>query len=180
MQEIPYFCRKIRNDMDILVREAGLEDIPVIREMASETFPATYREIITGEQIAYMMEWMYSEESLTAQISRDGHVYLVAFADGLPAGYVSFTREDAGLFHLQKIYVLPSMQGLHIGTRLFDEAMGRIRLSAGGPCRVELNVNRYNKALDFYRRMGMRILRQGDFEIGQGFYMNDYIMGLDI
>lgn len=40
----------------------------------------------------------------------------------------------------------------------------------------ELNVNRYNKALEFYLRMGMQIDRSGDFDIGGGFYMNDYIL----
>lgn len=28
--------------------------------------------------------------------------------------------------------------------------------------------------------MGMRRLREGDFPIGDGYYMNDYIMGLEI
>ena len=28
--------------------------------------------------------------------------------------------------------------------------------------------------------MGMRRLREGDFPIGNGYYMNDYIMGLEI
>ena len=32
----------------------------------------------------------------------------------------------------------------------------------------------------FYRHLGMTVLRQGDFHIGNGFYMNDYIMGLDL
>ena len=45
---------------------------------------------------------------------------------------------------------------------------------------MELNVNRNNKALQFYEHMGMRKLREGDFPIGNGYYMNDYIMGLDI
>ena len=45
---------------------------------------------------------------------------------------------------------------------------------------MELNVNRSNRALHFYERMGMRRLREGDFPIGGGFYMNDYIMGLDL
>lgn len=44
-----------------------------------------------------------------------------------------------------------------------------------------LNVNRHNtKALAFYQRMGMSKVDEGDFPIGQGYYMNDYIMGLDI
>lgn len=45
---------------------------------------------------------------------------------------------------------------------------------------MELNVNRENRARYFYERMGMRRLREGDFPIGEGYYMNDYIMGLDI
>ena len=45
---------------------------------------------------------------------------------------------------------------------------------------MELNVNRNNKALQFYAHMGRRKLREGDFPIGNGYYMNDYIMGLEI
>ena len=36
------------------------------------------------------------------------------------------------------------------------------------------------KALNFYERMGMKKLREGDFPIGNGYYMNDFIMGLEI
>ena len=45
---------------------------------------------------------------------------------------------------------------------------------------IELHVNRHNQALGFYEHQGMRKLRQGDYPIGQGFYMNDYIMGLEL
>jgi len=45
---------------------------------------------------------------------------------------------------------------------------------------MELTVTRRNRALHFYERMGMRRLREGDFPIGDGYYMNDYIMGLEI
>ena len=38
----------------------------------------------------------------------------------------------------------------------------------------------FDGALQFYEHMGMRKLREGDFPIGNGYYMNDYIMGLDI
>ena len=58
--------------------------------------------------------------------------------------------------------------------------MDYIRSVHPGPCRMELNVNRHNRALHFYERMGMRVLREGDFPIGDGYYMNDYIMGLEI
>ena len=63
----------------------------------------------------------------------------------------------------------------------FEKALSFVREEAGGrPVSVELNVNRNNQAVGFYRHLGMEIRRQGDFHIGNGFYMNDYIMGLDL
>lgn len=71
-------------------------------------------------------------------------------------------------------------QGAHCGSFLFREAIKYIKKVHPGPCLMELNVNRNNKALQFYEHMGMRKLREGDFPIGNGYYMNDYIMGLEI
>ena len=50
----------------------------------------------------------------------------------------------------------------------------------GRHSRIELNVNKFNKAVEFYRHLGMRVLVEEDFPIGNGFYKTDYIMGLDI
>lgn len=162
------------------VRKATLKDCELIRKLAQEAFPATYREILSPDQLEYMMEWMYSAESLKKQMTEEGHVYFIGYTEGEACGYVSVQPEGENLFHLQKIYVLPSFQGLHLGRQLFHTAIGYIKEVHPAPCRMELNVNRSNKALDFYEHMGMKKLREGDFPIGNGYYMNDYIMGLDI
>ena len=163
----------------ITIRRATGSDAPLIRRLAEEAFPATYCEILTPAQIDYMMEWMYGVESLRSQF-REGHVYFIASCDDTPCGYVSVQRESEALYHLQKIYVLPRFQGLGAGEFLFRRAVEYIRSVHPGPCMMELNVNRRNRALHFYERMGMRRLREGDFPIGDGYYMNDYIMGLEI
>jgi ribosomal protein S18 acetylase RimI-like enzyme len=95
-------------------------------------------------------------------------------------GYVSIRQESEDLFHLEKIYVLPSWQGRGVGSRLFAHALAAIRAQHPRACRMELNVNRYNSARAFYERQGMKIVRVGDFDIGGGFFMNDYIMGLEL
>jgi hypothetical protein len=41
-------------------------------------------------------------------------------------------------------------------------------------------VNRYNKAKDFYEKAGFKIIETVDIEIGNGFYMNDYVMELPL
>ena len=60
------------------IKKATTNDIQLINEMAQIVFPATYREILSKEQIEYMMEWMYSLESIRQQMEEEGHVYLIA------------------------------------------------------------------------------------------------------
>ena len=164
----------------LTIRKASVNDCPLIHSMASIVFPYTYKEILSPCQLDYMMEWMYSPENIRKQMEEDGHAYFMAYKDNEPCGYLSIEQQDKDIFHLQKIYILPQFQGHHIGSFLFSEAIRYIKEVHPEPCLMELNVNRTNKAVSFYKRMGMRILREGDFDIGNGYYMNDYIMGLDI
>ena len=139
------------------IRKATSADCGLIHKLAWQIFPETYKEILSKEQIEYMMEWMYSLESIRQQMEEEGHVYLIACEECEAAGYVS-----------------------HCGSFLFREAVKYIRDVHPAPCIMELNVNRNNKAVGFYEHMGMKKSREGDFPIGNGYYMNDYIMQLKI
>ncbi len=161
------------------IRKVTTDDIALIRSMAEVVFPHTYAEILSTEQVDYMMEWMYSAESLHRQMTEE-HIYYVAFDGEEAAGYFSIQPEGGGLFHLQKIYVLPQYQGQHLGRQLFERAISAIKEIHPEPCEMRLNVNRNNKALHFYERMGMTKVAKGDFPIGNGYFMNDYIMGVRI
>lgn len=159
------------------VRKATIKDRELIHNMAEVVFTDTYKNILSPDQLNYMMDWMYSHENLRKQMEEEGHVYLIAYKECEAAGYVSVQQQGEDLFHLQKIYVLPHFQGAHCGSLLLDEAIKYIKEVHPDPCMLELNVNRNNKALHFYKHMGMKILREGNFSIGNGYYMNDYIMG---
>lgn len=162
------------------IRKATVADCILINKLAQMVFPATYGEILSTEQLNYMMDWMYAPENIRKQMEEEGHVYFIAYEECEPCGYLSIQQQEKDVFHLQKIYVLPYFQGAHCGSFLFREAIKYIKEVHPEPCLMELNVNRQNKALDFYERMGMKKLREGDFPIGNGYYMNDYIMGLEI
>ena len=169
----------------ITIRQATLTDIPLIRAIAEVSFRHTYRDILSSEQMDYMMEWMYGVKSLHDQIVQESHTYFIATTQDVAVGYVSVQTQgcsDDGLplWHLQKIYILPDYQGSGIGKELFSYALFFIQSQSGTPTHVELNVNRANRAVTFYEHMGMQRLRQGDFPIGHGYFMNDYIMGIDI
>ncbi len=164
----------------LTIRQATIDDIALIRTLAAEIFPYTYRIIHTPEQNDYMMEWMYSEESLHKQMC-SGHAFFIPEEDGRAIGYLSVQTEDVDLFHLQKIYLLPAYQGKGYGKQLFHFAVDYIHTVHPSPCIMRLNVNRRNTtAVDFYQRMGMYKADEGDFHIGNGFYMTDYIMEMRV
>lgn len=168
------------------IRLAGPDDIPVIRALAEPCFRDTYRTILSPEQMEYMLDWMYSEESLARQMGRDGHIYYLVSTGGVPCGYFSvqprgMQPDGVFLLELQKMYLLPEYKGRGFGRQMVDHVFRFVRESANGwPCRIELHVNRSNPSVSFHQRMGFRVLREGDFPIGHGFFMNDYIMGIDL
>ena len=44
-----------------------------------EVFPATYKEILSPEQLDYMMDWMYAPDNMRKQMEEEGHVYFIAY-----------------------------------------------------------------------------------------------------
>ena len=171
--------------MTFTIIPATTADIPAIRSMAEVVFRHTYSSILTTAQVDYMMEWMYSTESLEKQFM-DGHRFFVAVINDTPCGYLSIqkervTEDDVTVYHLHKLYIMPDMQACGAGKMLFNEACEYVmKDKETSKARLELNVNRYNKALGFYLKMGMKIAEEGDFAIGYGYYMNDYIMSLEL
>lgn len=127
------------------------------------------------------MDMMYSEASLFLQMTTEKNTFFIE--DG--RGYVSFrpdgrTADGQDRFHLEKLYVLPEYQGTGLGKKLFDKVCERVSAISTGTSLLELNVNRSNPAVHFYEHLGMKKSRQGDFPIGNGFFMNDYIMSIEI
>lgn len=163
----------------IEIKEVTLEDIPKIQAISNIVWPVTFEEILSQEQISYMMEMMYSTESLTKQIQIDNHHYILAQKDGKHLGYLSYQNQMENEYcKVHKIYVLPTAQGLGIGKILIKYA--KQQATKAGDSKLRLNVNRYNKALDFYKHIGFSILQTEDIDIGKGFLMEDYVLQMEL
>lgn len=160
---------------ELVIRFADLDDIPTIGYLAQQIWPVTYGAILPEGQLDYMLDMNYSPESLNDQITKLHHRFLIAELDEDAVGYASFSAsEDEGVYKLHKIYVLPQTQGLGVGRALLDFVTEQI-LEEGASA-LRLNVNRYNKAKDFYEKQGFSVTKEVDIEIGNGFQMNDYVM----
>ncbi|MDQ2769257.1 MAG: GNAT family N-acetyltransferase [Bacteroidota bacterium] len=162
------------------IEPAAVQDIATIIRLAEATWEPTYRFIISEEQLEYMYRVIYSPAALKRQMQEQQHVFLVAWVEGEPAGFASFSpqpaeagTEGATGYKLHKIYVLPTRQGQGLGQHLI-EAVENAARAAGGHF-LDLNVNRYNPAIAFYERRGFTRQREVDVPIGP-YFMNDYIM----
>ncbi|NJK96938.1 MAG: GNAT family N-acetyltransferase [Bacteroidales bacterium] len=162
----------------IVTTNANESLFPVIQSLAHRIWPHTFGNILSNDQIAYMLEWMYSVQSIKDQVEEKGHQYILALKDEDYIGYASFeiNYNKTTDTKLHKIYVLPEFQGKGAGKVLMDEVIKRT--AEAGNKNLLLNVNRDNPALDFYKNRGFEIIRVEDIDIGNGYYMNDYVMRL--
>jgi diamine N-acetyltransferase len=159
------------------IREASFQDIDLIKELCEQIWPATYAHILTQDQLDYMMEWMYSPLSLKRQIE-EGCQFLLLYNKDKPVGYASYQLVRQQHYKLNKLYVLPSVQGQGAGRFLLTFIHEQIKAQNGQS--IELQVNRQNKARYFYEAMGYRVREEADIDVGNGYFMNDYIMVLSL
>ncbi len=157
------------------IRNAEIDDLETIRELAYKIWPAAYQEILGKAQLHYMLDKIYSLSSLQNQFANLKHQFIMAVEDDTPIGFASFSaHDDRKVFRLHKIYVLPAEQGKNVGKQVLDYIISAIKTE--GATSLQLNVNRFNKALHFYEKQGFKIIREEDIDIGSGFFMNDYVM----
>lgn len=162
----------------ITITQATEHDLPTIQDIAHRTWPNTFGEILSPSQISYMLDMMYSLEALKSQIDDKKHVFLLAKDDTSQEvlGYSSYELNYKGqaLTKIHKIYLLPASQGKGVG-RLLIDAVAEVAKAKSND-RLGLNVNRYNKAIQFYERVGFSIVGNEDIDIGDGFLMEDFVM----
>lgn len=159
-----------------MIRRAELADIPTIQTIAEITWPAAYGDIISQEQISYMLRIFYSKNSLINQWE-DGHFFIIDEIENQAAGFASYSIMKNGNYRLHKLYVLPNFQKKGSGKRMIDFI---IKASKDKTTMLELNVNRRNTALQYYLKLGFEIISTEDIDIGNGMWMNDYVLGLKL
>ena len=157
--------------------KASEKDIPIIRQIAMAAWPLAYCSILSSGQLEYMLSSMYSENTLCDQLCSGEQDFIIAYRSSQPIAFAGFgiINKDPLIYKLYKLYVLPAVQKTGAGRSLLQE-IEAISINAGAT-QLILNVNRANAAINFYERQGFSIIESVDISIGQGFWMNDYVMG---
>ena len=151
--------------------------LSVIKDLAYTIWPSTYSEILSTEQLNYMLNNFYSIENLSNQIDK-GQVFELLIEDNIVIGFVAyeFNCNETSLMKIHKIYLLPETQGKGFGKFMIDEV---IKIAKNNQQKgVFLNVNKYNKAQFFYQKLGFKITKEEVIDIGNDYIMDDYQMEL--
>ncbi|MGA8599787.1 MAG: GNAT family N-acetyltransferase [Beijerinckiaceae bacterium] len=151
----------------ISIRNARPADAEAIAEVHDAAWRDAYRGIIPGRELERMIA-RRGPRWWQAAISRGSRLVVLDFG-GRIAGYASYGRNRVPAMpysgEIFELYLAPEFQGLGMGRRLFEAA------------RRDLNDHGYvstlvwaladnQRALDFYTRLGGKIIRRAEERFG--------------
>lgn len=173
----------------IRFHHASPADYATIRRLAHATWPDTFGNILSTDQIDYMLRRMYDEDAIRRQVA-EGHRFVLlqvgqaarfeAFPNAdytryVPVGYLSYQLDHLPrTTKVHKLYVLPAEQKKGYGRALLQHAETTAR--AAGQTALRLDVNYQNPAVAFYHRLGFRTIARHDTDIGEGYLMEDFVL----
>lgn len=157
---------------------AQKEQLSRIADMAGVIWRAYYSAFLPAEQIEYMLGKFYALPSLQKQ-TEEGQVFYIVQQEHTEAGFVAISKKSETDYFIHKFYLFPELHGRHIGSGVMEQ-IDKMLCEQSGSARqlsIRLTVNRQNfKAVNFYFRNGFRIESVEDFDIGNNFFMNDFVM----
>lgn len=154
--------------------EVKEQNIDVLADLASEIWHEYWVEILSEEQIDYMVEKFQSSSAIQSQVNYENYKYYLITTDGINAGYFGISFKKDYLF-LSKLYIKKDFRHSGIGTKAFKKI--KEIASEKDYKSIQLTVNKYNKnTINVYTKWGFRTINAVVSDIGSGFVMDDYIM----
>lgn len=149
----------------------NLIELQVVQDLAVKIWNDHYVSIIGQEQVDYMLGRFYHLDALAQQVA-SGDVFYLLFEGPLPLGFASIKKEADASWFLNKLYVETEEHRRGLGRFLLEALIQNHDIKL-----MRLQVNRQNhKAINFYFKRGFVIERVADFDIGDGYFMNDFVM----
>ena len=158
-----------------MIIKATEKDISIIKDLAKESWNSAYVDILQQEQIDYMLDLMYSEETLKTHFQNPNYQYYLIKEDEVFLGFIGFeVHNELETTKLHRIYFLKEAQGKGLGKKALEFV--KIEAERSGDKRLTLTVNKNNDARNFYESQGFRVYNEAVFDIGNGYVMDDYLM----
>ena len=158
-----------------MIIKATKNDIPTIQNLAKKSWNFAYAKIISQEQIDYMLDLMYSEETLNQHLENPNYQYYLIQENNQFLGFIGFEiHKEPETTKLHRIYFLKQAQGKGLGKKALEFVINEAKNV--NDKRVILTVNKNNSAQKFYESQGFKVYDEAILEIGNGYVMDDFLM----
>lgn len=122
-------------------------------QLADEIWHEHYQNILSPEQIDYMVERYQSVQAITEQLEQ-GYHYLLALEDGQPCGFCGYHRETDRMF-LSKIYIRKDFRRRGIASAFLKQ----VTEESQGLAAIYLTVNKHNAgSITAYQHFGFETI----------------------
>lgn len=157
------------------IRYATAKEAIIIHQLAHEIWPEVYGEILSKEQLEFMLSELYSVANLEKEINENKHQYYVVYLGMQAIGYfdVEHNVNQTKASKLHKLYLKKSMRGNGYGSNMLSYIEDIVRKEKD--TKLYLNVNRLNSTRGFYENYGFEVTQEIDIPIGS-YFMEDFIM----
>lgn len=143
-----------------------------VGDLAKVIWNEWYNGIISQEQIDYMLMTYHSPEAIKQEMD-DGYEFTVLKEGGKDIGYLSYLDEGDRIY-ISKVYLLKEERGKGYGRRMFEMVDNYAKDKGIGV--QYLRVNKSNPTVDYYKKLGFKVIDEIKTDIGGGFYLDDYVM----
>ncbi len=168
----------------IQIKQADLSDAVLIADISRETFYETFAAHNTKSDMDKFLSEQFSKEQLIAEVGTDGHIFLLAFVNNEPAGYV-LIKENAhadlpgeNTIEISRLYARSSFIGKGVGKALMEAAIATGKQLQKD--QIWLGVWEHNhRAIAFYKKFGFEKFSEHNFVLGDD-VQRDWVMKLGL
>ena len=155
--------------------KATENQVDIIRDLATRSWNFHYQNIISQQQIDYMLEMMYADAVLKLHFRNPYYHYYLFREHHEYVGFMGFEfNYEKHTTKLHRIYFLANAMGKGFGREAIQFLQTEVKNF--GNRRIILAVNKNNSSKEFYEKCDFTVFHEGVFDIGNGYVMDDYLM----
>jgi ribosomal protein S18 acetylase RimI-like enzyme len=166
------------------IKKATLQDVKQLAELAKASFLVAHGHSASKEDIENYVADNFSEANFVAEISNsDNHYYLI-YQNNILAGYSKITLNtineniaSKNITYMSRLYLLKAFYGMQLGKELFNFNIEFSKQHKQDGVWLAVWIEN-QRAIEFYRKMGFKIVGNYDFRISATHTNPNHIMFL--
>jgi ribosomal protein S18 acetylase RimI-like enzyme len=168
-----------------MIIKASLQHAGVLSELGVETFYKAHKETAPAHEIATYMRRVYSFDAIEKELTNPVNIYHIIKHEDIAAG---FSKIELTMKHLaiklenvskmDQIYLLDSFHGLKLGAKLLSYNIDYSKSHGQNGMWLVVWVGN-TTAIDFYKKIGFRIIIRDQFQLTETHLNPSYVMLLE-